>query len=55
MVQHISLYSYNTGMNIVGVSLSEPHTSGAALRKCVNVHACLLAAYTVNYKPQDAT
>ena len=28
----------------IGVSLSEPHTSGTVLRKCVNVRACLLAA-----------
>ena len=28
----------------IGASLSEPHTSGTALRKCVNVRACLLAA-----------
>ena len=25
---------------IIGVSLSEPHTRGTALRKCVNVRAC---------------
>ena len=31
--------------DIFGASLSEPHTSGTALRKCVcNVHTCLLAA-----------
>ena len=33
---------------LIGTSLSEPHTSETALRKCVNVHtyvhACLLAA-----------
>ena len=32
---------------VIGASLSEPHTSGTALRKCVNIHtyvlACLLA------------
>ena len=38
---------------LVGVSLSEPHTSGTALWKCVNVRPCLLAClqpYTVNFK-----
>ena len=38
---------------LVGASLSEPHTSGTALWKCVNVHPCLLAClrpYTVNFK-----
>ena len=34
---------------IIGASLSEPHTSGTSLRKCVNVRACLLP-YTVNFK-----
>ena len=35
---------------LVGVSLSEPHTSGTALRKCVcNVLLCL-RLYTVNLK-----
>ena len=29
---------------IIGASLSEPHTSGTALRKCVNIRSCLLAA-----------
>ena len=28
---------------LIGASLSEPHTSGTALRKCVNIRACLLA------------
>ena len=32
----------NSSMHIIGASLSEPHTSGTALRKCVNM--CLLAA-----------
>ena len=27
----------------IGASLSEPHTSGTALWKCVNIHMCLLA------------
>ena len=31
-------------IDIIGVSLSEPHTSGTALGMCVNVHACLLVA-----------
>ena len=26
---------------VIGASLSEPHTSGTALRKCVNIRACL--------------
>ena len=34
--------------DIIGASLSEPHTSGTALRKCVNIRTyvrpCLLAA-----------
>ena len=29
---------------LIGASLSKPHTSGTALRKCVNVRTCLLAA-----------
>ena len=38
---------------LIGASLSEPHTSGTALQKCVNVRMCLLAClwpYTVNFK-----
>ena len=38
---------------IIGASLSEPHTSGTALRKCVNIRTCLFAClrpYTVNFK-----
>ena len=38
---------------IIGASLSEPHTSGTALRKCVNVRMYVLAClrpYTVNFK-----
>ena len=34
---------------MIGASLSEHHTSGTALWKCVNVHACL-QPYTVNFK-----
>ena len=34
---------------IIGASLSEPHTSGTALWKCANVHACL-RPYTVKFK-----
>ena len=33
----------------IEASLSEPHTSGTALWKCVNVQACL-RPYTVNFK-----
>ena len=43
----------NVMICIIGASLSEPHTSGTALRKCVNVRMCLLAClwpYTVNFK-----
>ena len=29
---------------IIGASLSEPHTSGTALQKCVCIYLCLLAA-----------
>ena len=40
--------SQNSGFGvshtIVGASLSEPHTSGTALRTCVCMFACLLAA-----------
>ena len=31
------------GGYLVGVTLSEPHTSGTALRTCVCMFACLLA------------
>ena len=35
---------------LIGTSLSEPHTSGTTLRKCVcNVLVCL-RPYTVNFK-----
>ena len=34
---------------LIGASLSEPHTSGTALRKCVCIRACL-RPYTVNFK-----
>ena len=34
------------GTRLVGASLSEPHTSGTALRKCVCIYACL-RPYTV--------
>ena len=36
-------------MCMIGASLIEPHTSGTALRKCVNIRACL-QPYTVNFK-----
>ena len=32
-------------LQFFGVSLSEPHTSGTALRKCVNVHKYVLAIH----------
>ena len=38
---------------LVGASLSEPHTSGTVLQKCVNVHTYIRAClrpYTVNFK-----
>ena len=38
--------------NIIGASLSEPHTGGTALRKCVNIRMYVLAClqpYTVNF------
>ena len=31
------------GSSVIGASLSEPHTSGTALRTCVCMFACLLA------------
>ena len=34
---------------IIGASLSEPHTSGTALRRCVCIQPCL-RPYTVNFK-----
>ena len=37
----------NVMICIIGASLSEPYTSGTALRKCVNVHTCLLACLLV--------
>ena len=43
----IKLVATHTHTNIIGASLSEPHTSGTALRKCVcNVLVCL-RPYTV--------
>ena len=41
--------AFFTQLHIIGASLSEPHTSGTALRKCVNVRACL-RPYAVNFK-----
>ena len=47
------LFMYRECMYIIiGASLSEPHTSGTALRMCVCIFACLLAClrpYTVNF------
>ena len=43
---------------IIGASLSEPHTSGTALRKCVNVRACLRpykVKVPVRYRPNAAS
>ena len=36
-------------VKMIGASLSEPHTSRTALRKCVNVSACFWP-YTINFK-----
>ena len=40
------MLQYSTGgvSSFIGASLSEPHTSVTALRKCVCIRACLLAA-----------
>ena len=35
--------------HFMGVNLSEPHTGGTALRKCVCIYACLLAAIYRNF------
>ena len=35
---------------LIGASLSEPHTSGTALRKCVTYVLACLRPYTVNFK-----
>ena len=50
LYEYIPAYSYKSEVYfcreatyIIGATLSEPHTSGTALRKCVNIHACLLA------------
>ena len=44
----MKLYRFSVHL-LIGVSLSEPHTSGTALRKCVcNVRACLWL-YTINF------
>ena len=43
----------SSGLRIIGASLSEPHTSGTALRKCVYVRTYIRAClrpYTVNFK-----
>ena len=37
-------------MWLIGASLSEPHTSMTALRKCVCIYACLDRPLTVNFK-----
>ena len=39
----------NIGTLVIGARLSEPHTNGTALQKCVNVRACL-RPYNVNFK-----
>ena len=53
-----TVYSTIDGLGepLIGASLSEPHTSGTALRICVCMFACLLACllaylrpYTVNF------
>ena len=40
----IWVVGHNKARHIIGTSLSEPHTSGTALRTCVCMFACLLAA-----------
>ena len=42
MMNHHTSSRQETRM--IGLSLGEPHTSGTALRKCVNIRTCLLAA-----------
>ena len=37
------LHVWNMEAFVIGASLSEPHTSGTALWKCVNIHTSLLA------------
>ena len=37
-------------MDIIGASLSEPHTSVTALSTCVCIYACLDRPLTVNFK-----
>ena len=44
-----SLVRKCVGGVVVGVSLSEPHTSGTALQKCVCMYLCL-RPYTINVK-----
>ena len=46
--QIVATYKFQVYI-MFGVSLSEPHNSRTALRKCVNVRACL-EPYTVNFK-----
>ena len=38
------------GEKLFGASLSEPHTSVTALRKCVCIYACFDRPLTVNFK-----
>ena len=43
----------SSGLCIIGASLSEPHTSGTALRRCVSIRPTdrpCLRPYTVNFK-----
>ena len=36
--------------NVIGASLSEPHTSGTALRKCVCYVLVCLQPFTINFR-----
>ena len=39
---HDVVFSELKVRHVIGASLSEPHTSGTALRKCANIRMCLL-------------
>ena len=41
---------YPNRHTLIGLSLSEPHTSGTALHMRMHMHACLLAALCLNFK-----